>query len=71
LNRGLLPPGHYALAVQTAGPLEPDAIAVRGPTVGLPPDKNPPRASPWPWLRHRAMAAGRYIEHWSILTAAI
>jgi hypothetical protein len=43
LNRGLLPPDHYALAEQIAGPLEPDVLTLRGPTAGLPPDKNPPR----------------------------
>ncbi len=58
LNRGLLPPDHYALAEQIAGPLEPDVITLRGPTAGLPPDKNPPQgiavAVAPPAVRHRA-----------------
>ena len=43
LNRGLLPPDHYALAEQVAGPMEPDVLTLRGPTASLPPDKKPPR----------------------------
>jgi hypothetical protein len=42
LNRGLLPPDHYALAEQITGPLEPDVLTLRGPTAGPPPDKRPP-----------------------------
>jgi hypothetical protein len=42
LNRGLLPPDHYALAEQIAAPWEPDVLTLRGPTNGLPPEKNPP-----------------------------
>jgi hypothetical protein len=45
LNRGLLPPDHYALAEQIAGPMEPDVLTLRGPTAGLPPDKNPPHGA--------------------------
>jgi len=42
LNRGLLPPDHYALAEQIAAPWEPHVLTLRGPTNGLPPEKNPP-----------------------------
>ncbi len=43
LNRGLLPPDHYALTEKAAGPLEPDVLKLRGPTAGLPPEQNPPQ----------------------------
>jgi hypothetical protein len=35
LNRGLLPPDHYALAEQIAGGLGPDVFTLQGPTNGL------------------------------------
>src|SRR5947208_15492636 len=34
LNRGLLPPDHYALAEQIAGGLGPDVLTLQGPTNG-------------------------------------
>jgi hypothetical protein len=37
LNRGLLPPDHYALAEQIAGGLGPDVLTLQGPTNGAPP----------------------------------
>jgi hypothetical protein len=42
LNSGLLPADHYALAEQITSLGEPDVLTLRGPTRGLPPDKNPP-----------------------------
>jgi hypothetical protein len=42
LNQGLLPPDHYALAEQITSLWEPDVLTLRGPTKGLPPEKNPP-----------------------------
>jgi hypothetical protein len=36
LNRGLLPPDHYALAEQIAGGLGPDVLTLQGPTNGAP-----------------------------------
>jgi hypothetical protein len=42
LNRGLLPPYHYALAEQIISMGEPDVLTLRGPTKGLPPERNPP-----------------------------
>jgi hypothetical protein len=42
LNGGLLPPDHYALAEQITSLWEPDVLTLRGPTKGLPPEKNPP-----------------------------
>src|SRR5580693_308429 len=42
LNRGLLPPDHYALAEQITSLWEPDVLTLRGPTRGMPPEKNPP-----------------------------
>lgn len=39
LNRGLLPPDHYALAEQIASVWEPDVLTLRAPTKGLPPDE--------------------------------
>jgi hypothetical protein len=44
LNRGLLPPGHYALAEQIAGGLGPDVLTLRGPTAGQEPEAHPPGA---------------------------
>ena len=34
LNRGLLPPDHYALAEQIAGGLGPDVLSLKGPAKG-------------------------------------
>jgi Protein of unknown function (DUF4058) len=42
LNRGLLPPDHYALAEQITSAWEPDVLTLRGPTNGQAPEKNPP-----------------------------
>jgi hypothetical protein len=42
LNRGLLPADHYALAEQVTTAWEPDVLTLRGPTMGSPPEKNPP-----------------------------
>ena len=44
LNRGLLPPDHYALAEQIAGGLGPDVLTLKGPAKGGEPDPNPPGA---------------------------
>src|SRR4051794_11661506 len=38
LNRGLLPPDHYALAEPTAGGLGPDVLTLQGPTNAAPPE---------------------------------
>ena len=42
LNRGLLPPDHYALAEPIASSWETDGWTLRGPTYGMPPAKDPP-----------------------------
>lgn len=41
LNRGLLPPDHYALAEQIAGGLGPDVLTLQGPTNGAPGPTSP------------------------------
>ncbi len=41
LNRGLLPPDHYALAEQIAGGLGPDVLTLRLTANGAPPDTGP------------------------------
>jgi hypothetical protein len=41
LNRGLLPPDHYALAEQIAGGLGPDVLTLQAPTNGAPPPDSP------------------------------
>src|SRR3982074_3084285 len=41
LNRGLLPPDHYALAEQIAGGLGPDVLTWQRPTNGAPPAGEP------------------------------
>jgi Protein of unknown function (DUF4058) len=41
LNRGLLPPGFYALPEQIAGGLGPDVLALQGPTKNGPADAAP------------------------------
>src|ERR1700694_3311602 len=41
LNRGLLPPDHYALAEQIAGGLGPDVLTLQGPTNGSPGPASP------------------------------
>src|SRR5262249_50948974 len=41
LNRGLLPPDHYALAEQIAGGLGPDVLTLQRPTNGAPPAGDP------------------------------
>src|ERR1700730_8767877 len=41
LNRGLLPPDHYALAEQIAGGLGPDVLTLQGPTNGVPVPNSP------------------------------
>jgi hypothetical protein len=41
LNRGLLPPDHYALAEQIAGGLGPDVVTFKRPTNGTPSDAAP------------------------------
>src|SRR5438128_7286812 len=38
LNRGLLPPGYYALPEQIAGGREPDVLTLKGPTTGGEPE---------------------------------
>ena len=43
LNRGLLPPDHYALAEQIAGGLGPDVLTLQRPTNGPPPHPGTPR----------------------------
>src|SRR5438132_5935678 len=44
LNRGLLPPGYYALPEQIAGAWGPDVLTLKGPAKGGEPDANPPGA---------------------------
>ncbi len=41
LNQGLLPPDHYSLVEQIAGPWEPDVLTLKGPDTGLP-ERQPP-----------------------------
>jgi hypothetical protein len=62
LNRGLLPPDHYALAEQIAGGLGPDVLTLQAPTRGAPkvppPSDHPPAgvalAETPPRVRYRA-----------------
>jgi hypothetical protein len=42
LNRGILPPDHYALAEQIAGGLGPDVLTLEGPSDGAPLGGSPP-----------------------------
>jgi hypothetical protein len=44
LNRGLLPPDHYALAEQIAGGLGPDVLTLQGPMNGAPATGSPGKA---------------------------
>jgi hypothetical protein len=43
LNRGILPPDHYALAEQLAGGLGPDVLTLEGPTVEFEDESDGPR----------------------------
>jgi len=62
LNRGLLPPDHYALAEQIAGGLGPDVLTLQGPTNGVSVLDSPggtmtlASAPPQVWLRTRSEA---------------
>src|SRR5262245_31131483 len=59
LNRGLLPPDHYALAEQIAGGLGPDVLTLQGPPNGAPGSASPggtvalATAPPQVWHRAR------------------
>ncbi len=48
LNRGLLPPDHYALAEQIAAGLGPDVLTLQRPANGTRVTNAPAEASPWP-----------------------
>jgi hypothetical protein len=60
LNRGLLPPDHYALAEQIAGGLGPDVLTLQGPTNGAGLPRSPGRtvaladAPPQVWFHGKA-----------------
>ena len=47
LNRGLLPPGYYALAEQIAGGLGPDVLTLQRPASISAALEEPPAVSPW------------------------
>ncbi|HEX5442668.1 MAG TPA: hypothetical protein VFW87_02515 [Pirellulales bacterium] len=60
LNQGLLPPDHYSLVEQIAGPWEPDVLTLKGPDTGLPERQPPVGTALAEWLfRFRVPRGGK------------